>query len=976
MARQKRAGKKAKRTPRNQQQDPASAAGPQHKKWTLLVYLCGDTELLEGYVDSDFQEICRVGSLPDIHVVVQRDRSDGALRYVLPENPGDKEPEPDPNFRKARVNTGDPKEAIDFFRWGIERAPSDHVALIFSGLGINPQYVRQYLSLRGKREGEDERSSEEERVYGELFSVCLDETDRDVLQTTELRQILQHVADELAKRISRRTRRVDLIGLDMGAAAFAEIAYQFDTLAEVFVASQRPLPDDGWPYDTILQNWQKSLEEDEKADAKRLGATIVRAVADAYPDPKLDVRIAAINLRALQKATRVLDTLALALMHNLGDWHVLNAVRQAFQKTPRVSAWVPDESTDAQDAVNLPTGDMLGFLEQLLQEFEACDDVPEKFGQAQRLAHLKGLTTEAITALEPQEETGENNANESPPAPTTTRAGRLFVETWPTPRRGLSLMMPNVSKPNVTSEPQASPLNVAQSNYLNLRFSQQVHWAAFVGAFFLINDKPHTLWRMISTMLAGASSSARDQLLQQLTGSNSALGSLNRQFQSLLDEVALTLSLDPIGAPVSRTQQQVIRLRLESALDTATVDQHDSHVYLPTIEAALKELEELFNRVDDQQGFHERLLTLGRTLGEDVLQDMAERIEDARKDARGGGESSARDGSRVSGKPLEGDDSPSRDDRCVPHLRLQIPLGLMRYPWEIMQDRQGMLCTQFALGRQVFAETPKRAKPRRPGPIRVLVIGDPQFTPEFVERYEADFEVRLVQLQMAQNEARAVVGEFERLKKVLAGWPEIQVDPHIATELKLFDFREMLRSGRYDIIHYAGHAQFDHEDPENSAWILSDSLLRAREIRNTLAWLDTPPWLVYANACEAGMDQALGSQKDGLTTPPGRYQGDVFGLATAFILQGVAAYIAPLWPIDDLVSARQAVRFYGGLLEDRVSLGEALYRGKVATQKELFPDEDEHEAPVTNSPRIGLSWASMVLYGDPVPKLLDSLWTP
>ena len=100
-----------------------------------------------------------------------------------------------------------------------------------------------------------------------------------------------------------------------------------------------------------------------------------------------------------------------------------------------------------------------------------------------------------------------------------------------------------------------------------------------------------------------------------------------------------------------------------------------------------------------------------------------------------------------------------------------------------------------------------------------------------------------------------------------------------------------------------------------SAWLLSDGRLSARAIRNTLRWRDTQPWLVYASACEAGMD-------GGDTAPV--YQSDVFGLASAFLDHGVSAFIGPLWRIDDQVASEIAVAFYQQLLKERQTIGEAL----------------------------------------------------
>ena len=175
-----------------------------------------------------------------------------------------------------------------------------------------------------------------------------------------------------------------------------------------------------------------------------------------------------------------------------------------------------------------------------------------------------------------------------------------------------------------------------------------------------------------------------------------------------------------------------------------------------------------------------------------------------------------------------------------------------------------------------------------------------------------------------------------------------------------------MRRGEYDIIHFAGHALFDADNPEQSAWLLSDGPLWAQEIRNTLARAKRSPWLVYANACEAAMEG---------DAPRSGYQGDVFGLATAFIQQGVAAYIAPLWRINDSLAAQMAIDFYHALLLNSASLGEALRFARLEAKRQATGIE-KNTGGVPLPAAIGLGWAGMVLYGDPTARPLDSLWTP
>jgi CHAT domain-containing protein len=227
------------------------------------------------------------------------------------------------------------------------------------------------------------------------------------------------------------------------------------------------------------------------------------------------------------------------------------------------------------------------------------------------------------------------------------------------------------------------------------------------------------------------------------------------------------------------------------------------------------------------------------------------------------------------------------------------------------------------------------------------------------------------ELPGAREEAEQITTLFERLGAVLGDVMDFQRyrDVSIHEIMTKAQFRHKLRRGHYDIIHFAGHALFNPQDPESSAWLLSDGPLWAKEIRNTLAWCDSPPWLVFANACESGMDS---------DAAPSRYQGDVFGLATAFINQGVAAYIGPLWPIDDGVALQMASDFYSALLLERASLGESLRFAKREAKRLVLGEEGEGRTggTVPRSPRTGLSWAGLVLYGDPTTRLSESLWSP
>jgi len=115
-----------------------------------------------------------------------------------------------------------------------------------------------------------------------------------------------------------------------------------------------------------------------------------------------------------------------------------------------------------------------------------------------------------------------------------------------------------------------------------------------------------------------------------------------------------------------------------------------------------------------------------------------------------------------------------------------------------------------------------------------------------------------------------------------------------------------LRSGKYDVVHYAGHAQFDAEEPSLSGIVCSDARLTGAD----LAGLSNLPALVFFNACEAGRIRGARQRRRDVRK---RIEANV-GLAEAFLRGGVSSYIGTYWPVGDLEAAVFAERFYESLV--------------------------------------------------------------
>jgi CHAT domain-containing protein len=514
-----------------------------------------------------------------------------------------------------------------------------------------------------------------------------------------------------------------------------------------------------------------------------------------------------------------------------------------------------------------------------------------------------------------------------------------IVALWPTaPRCGLALYRP------------IDLDRLAESNYLELRFSRDLHWTALLTAVDLIKHHARMLWRLVESQLTAAPLEARYQLMRRLAGDRALTGRHADQLRALSAPDALFLTIDPAeDNPVSpagagqantpvphRSDDPIVTycVRLSSLDRSATVVERHNQITRSRLGTVLEEIGNVGNDVDAQPvRALQRLARCGSLLGDDVLFGISDHLAELRPSG----------------------------DRAV-HLVLQMPRALMRDPWELLRDRHGWLVDRFAIGRQVITESgsaPRWSTNTRQGPLRLLVVA-PTVAGNGAELAGA-----------GALEGFHVAECFARLLERLPG----VIDPsnykkHVDQPVTVEEFRALLRSRNYDIVHFAGHGRFDPVNPERSCWIFSDGPFYAFELQQTLANAEVRPWLVYGSACEGARD---GGSSQG-------YHDGVYGMASAALSQGVAAYVGPLWKISDTDAKNLAAAFYEALLIRRTSLGEALALARRSV-REGQPDLDElvvrlngigdpHKEPDT--PR-SAGWAGIVLYGDPTPTVLQRL---
>jgi len=249
---------------------------------------------------------------------------------------------------------------------------------------------------------------------------------------------------------------------------------------------------------------------------------------------------------------------------------------------------------------------------------------------------------------------------------------------------------------------------------------------------------------------------------------------------------------------------------------------------------------------------------------------------------------------------------------------------LVNIPWELLHDGEEFLCIRFAMGRIVRTKqniTDIHQK-EITIPAKMLIIADP-----------------LGDLNYAYEEGVAIRNELDKQQskvRVVSKTGEVYLD----------FVKRNIRD--YDIVHFAGHAEYNYDDPSKSGWILKDGVFTSRDIV-TLGTTSPMPSIVFSNACQSSRTQKWETSEG--------FEDVIYGLANGFLLSGVRHYIGTFCKVEDKASLDFAKQFYKNIF-DGLSVGEALRTGRIDFIKRYSGQS--------------IIWSSYLLYGDPTLVLFTS----
>ena len=250
------------------------------------------------------------------------------------------------------------------------------------------------------------------------------------------------------------------------------------------------------------------------------------------------------------------------------------------------------------------------------------------------------------------------------------------------------------------------------------------------------------------------------------------------------------------------------------------------------------------------------------------------------------------------------------------YLILDIDDHLVHIPWELLFIDNCFLCERFAVGRLVetrqdIVESKKRGLSL---PLKMWILANPNGD-----------------LASAASEGLTI---FKHMNRSIG--KKRTIEANLESHITLEQMKDQIRN--YDILHFAGHATYDRQEPGNSGWKLSEKKLVANDIKN-MAGGKALPAIVFSNACQSAKTDEWDIDKIPANSS--------FGLANAFMHAGARHYIGTFGKIPDPSGGKFAQLFYDQLNASQ-SIGMALRNARQLLKE--------------NSSSI---WANYLMYGDP-----------
>lgn len=251
-----------------------------------------------------------------------------------------------------------------------------------------------------------------------------------------------------------------------------------------------------------------------------------------------------------------------------------------------------------------------------------------------------------------------------------------------------------------------------------------------------------------------------------------------------------------------------------------------------------------------------------------------------------------------------------------------VPHGsLFHLPFAALHDGEGYLCQRFS-----FSYLPSTSLI----PVLSTVqskIGGTNYLVSAISDYSATRKDGLVfssTLRSASglDDLSYTMEEAHSVKQV--GEKASNMDVKLLTNAEVKDNLQALFS-QYSIVHFAGHAIFNPEEPMASGLVLSDgTVLTAASILERSALRTNCGRLLVLSACQTGVN---------LVTPG----GEILGLARALMYAGMPNLVLSLWEVADRSTSDLMQEFHNTWQGGKLTIADALQKTQCEAVKRGQP---------------------------------------
>jgi len=179
--------------------------------------------------------------------------------------------------------------------------------------------------------------------------------------------------------------------------------------------------------------------------------------------------------------------------------------------------------------------------------------------------------------------------------------------------------------------------------------------------------------------------------------------------------------------------------------------------------------------------------------------------------------------------------------------------------------------------------------------------------------------------------------EGDRIRQLVGDTPALELDVLEGPEATFNAVRSALSSGKYDVVHYAGHAFFEPTDRMSSG-----ILCHGHEVFSgaEATKLERLPALMFFNACESGRIRSVGKSEPVSAISKKNVAESIranVSFAEAFLRGGVGNFVGTYWPVGDDAADKFSDTFYKELVKGK-TIGDAVVEGRRTIEKSRSVD--------------------------------------